>query len=465
MPQTIANKQVFSLSEVAQSIKLTLQKRYTSRFWLKVEMNKLNHYPRSGHCYPDLVQKQHGRLLAQMRSTLWSIDYQRINRHFLQLVKQPLADGMLLLMEVSIQFEANHGLSLMIHDIDPSFTLGDLEREKQETIIKLQEQGVFDQNKMLEIPLLPKRIAVISVSTSKGFADFEKIVQARMRGFKLQYHLFPSLLQGPQAAEQIKKQLNTIRLLKKHFDVVAIIRGGGGEVGLASFNDYSLAYSIATFPLPIITGIGHATNQTVSEMVAHTNAITPSELADLILDRFEVFRDKLNDATLKLRQVVRKTRDESKLLEYFSARLIRQSSLSMERNKQHFQELLQDIKKQTINRCKQEINYLKEFNNVICKLGRQKTDSEQNQLTELKLNLTTALGDLISKNNTQLDFNAKTVALLDPVNVLRRGYSITYCEGKLITSIQSVETGSQIKTIVKDGELTSTINKKQEKHE
>jgi exodeoxyribonuclease VII large subunit len=368
-------------------------------------------------------------------------------------------------MEVSIQFEANHGLSLMIHDIDPSFTLGDLEREKQETIIKLQEQGVFDQNKMLEIPLLPKRIAVISVSTSKGFADFEKIVQARLRGFKLQYHLFPSLLQGPQAAEQIKKQLKTIGQLKNHFDLVAIIRGGGGEVGLASFNDYSLAYSIATFPLPVITGIGHATNQTVSEMVAHTNAITPSELADLIMDQFEVFRDNLNDATRKLRQVIRKTRDESKLLEYFSARLIRQSNLSMERNKQHFQELLQDIKKQTINRCKQEINYLKEINNTICKLGRQITDSEQNQLTELRLNLTTALGDFISKNNTQLDLNAKTVALLDPVNVLRRGYSITYFEGKLITSIQSVETGSQIKTIVKDGELISTINKKQEKHE
>lgn len=465
MPQTIANRQVFSLSEVAQSIKLTLQKRYTSRFWLKAEMNKLNHYPRSGHCYPDLVQKQDGRMLAQMRSTFWSADYQRINKLFLQVVKQPLGDGLLLLMQVSIQFEANYGLSLLIHDIDPSFTLGDLEREKQETILKLQQQGVFAQNKQLEIPLLPKRIAIISVSTSKGFADFEKIMQARMKGFSLQYHLFPSLLQGPQAVEQIKQRLNSISKLKNHFDVVAIIRGGGGEVGLASFNDYSLAYSIATFPLPVITGIGHATNQTVSEMVAHTNAITPSELADMLLDRFEMFRDSLNDYTLKLKQVQRKTRDENKHLEYFAERLKTQSLKVIQRNKQQFQELWQAINKQTMNRCRLEDKALNDINTSIRQQGRRRLSKEDERLLVLQQQLKLSISGFLLHNKTQLDFNAKTVSLLDPANVLRRGYSITYSEGKLVSSIKNVKTGASLKTILQDGELISTINEKSEHHE
>jgi exodeoxyribonuclease VII large subunit len=395
-----------------------------------------------------------------MRSTLWSADYQRINRHFLQVVKQPLGDGILLLMEVSIQFEANYGLSLMIHDIDPSFTLGDLEREKQETIQKLQQHGVFTQNKKLEIPLLPKRIAVISVSTSKGFADFEKIIQARMKGFTLQYHLFPSLLQGPQAVEQIKQQLNTISNLKKHFDVVAIIRGGGGEVGLASFNDYSLAYSIATFPMPVITGIGHATNQTVSEMVAHTNAITPSELADLLLNRFEVFRDSLNDYTFRLRQVLRKTRDENKHLKYFVERLSTQSVKFLQGTKQQFQELWQAINRQTMNRCKLENKALNDINALIYFQSRKRISKEHEQLFGLQRNLTADVAGFFLNNKTQLDFNAKTVSLLDPVNVLRRGYSITYSEGKLVTSIKKVKPGASIKTILQDGELISTINEK-----
>ncbi|MDY0086693.1 MAG: exodeoxyribonuclease VII large subunit, partial [Bacteroidales bacterium] len=280
-----------------------------------------------------------------------------------------------------------------------------------------------------------------------------------------QYHLFPSLLQGPQAVEQIKQRLNSISKLKNHFDVVAIIRGGGGEVGLASFNDYSLAHSIATFPLPVITGIGHATNQTVSEMVAHTNAITPSELADLLLDRFEVFRDSLYDATRKLRQVQRKTRDENKHLEYFTERLNTQSLKVLQRNKQQFQELWQAINKQTMNRCKLEENALNVINASIRQQGRRRLSTEDERLLYLLPQLKMKVSGFLLHNKTQLDFNAKTVSLLDPVNVLRRGYSITYSEGKLVSSIKNVKTGASLKTILQDGELISIINEKTEHHE
>ncbi|MBU2466518.1 MAG: exodeoxyribonuclease VII large subunit, partial [Bacteroidetes bacterium] len=305
MPTTVNNKQVFSLLEVTDSIRKTINQRYNSRYWVKAEMNKLNHYPRSGHCYPDLLQKEAGKIVAQIRGTLWKDTFAQINQAFLQVMQESLRDGIGILMLVSIKFDPNYGLTLQIHDIDPTFTLGDLEREKQETISKLKAEGIFDQNKNTSIPLLPKRLAIISVSTSKGYADFLKITEARMNGFALEHYLFPSLLQGEQAVSQMLKRLEEIRKVVSHFDLVAIIRGGGGEVGLSSFNHYTLAKTIATFPIPVITGIGHATNQTVCEMVAHTNAVTPSDLADIIMDRFEAFRDKLTENSRKIGYTLR----------------------------------------------------------------------------------------------------------------------------------------------------------------
>lgn len=334
MPTTVNDKQVFSLLEVLNSIRQTLSNRYGSRYWVKAEMNKLNFYPRSGHCYPDLLQKENGRIVAQVRGTLWSDAYQQANREFLRLLKQPLSDGINLLMLVSIKFDPNYGLTLQIHAIDPTFTLGDLEREKQETIAKLKAEGVFELNKRKSLAMLPKRLAIISVSTSKGYADFVKITESRMQGFRLQYQLFPSLLQGEQAVDQMLNRLSEIKKLEGRFDLVAIIRGGGGEVGLASFNHYELAKAIATFPIPVITGIGHATNLTVSEMVAHTNAITPSELADMIMSRFEKFRDKLAENIQKIGYTLRLVKEQQHFIKQISQKLPKATLKQIGNNRQ-----------------------------------------------------------------------------------------------------------------------------------
>src|SRR5690606_5794462 len=154
-------------------------------------------------------------------------------------------------------------------------TLGDLEKEKQETIQKLRDEGAYAKNKSLTMALLPKRIAVISVETSKGYADFMKVLETNEWDYRFYHVLFPSLLQGEKAVGSIRGQLKKIKKLKGHFDVVAIIRGGGGDVGLSCYNHYELAKDIAKFPLPVITGIGHATNETVAEMIAYSDAITP----------------------------------------------------------------------------------------------------------------------------------------------------------------------------------------------
>ena len=177
MADLFNNKPVFTLLQVTTSIQKTLAERYTSTFWVKAEMNKLNHYSHSGHSYPELLEKKEGKVLAQMKANLWATDYHRVNKKFLDVLKEPLKDGIKILFEASISFDPVYGLALRIHDIDPSYTLGDLEKEKALTLQRLVSEQLINRNKLLQLPLLPKRIAIISVDTSKGYADFIKVLQ------------------------------------------------------------------------------------------------------------------------------------------------------------------------------------------------------------------------------------------------------------------------------------------------
>src|SRR5690606_26888894 len=181
------------------------------------------------------------------------------------------------------------GISLRIIDIDPNFSLGLLVREKQQSIERLRKEQIFDANRRIPFPLLPKRIAIISVETSKGLADFLNILDHNDWHYRFEYSLFPALLQGEKAIGSIIGQLHKIAESGSQFDAVALIRGGGGDVGLSCYNHYALASEIARFPIPVLTGIGHATNETVSELVAYKNAITPTGLAEFLIQHFHNF--------------------------------------------------------------------------------------------------------------------------------------------------------------------------------
>jgi len=163
MEELFRNKQVYTLLEIGKSIQHTLSEAYPITFWVKTEINKLNYYPHSGHCYPELVEKKDGKVIAQMRSIMWRADFDRVNATFIHTLKEPLKDGIKVMMLCTVAFDPSYGLSLKIHDIDPSYSLGDLEQEKNATIKSLQQLGIFDSNKHLELPLLPKRLAIVSV--------------------------------------------------------------------------------------------------------------------------------------------------------------------------------------------------------------------------------------------------------------------------------------------------------------
>ncbi|HZB14675.1 MAG TPA: exodeoxyribonuclease VII large subunit [Chryseolinea sp.] len=458
MPETINERKVFSLIEVTTSIQKTISERYKSVFWVKAEMNKLNYYSHSGHCYPELVEKTDGKVIAQMKANLWKTDFDRINHNFLRVLKEPLKDGINMLFCASVIFDPSHGLSLRILDIDPSFSLGELEREKQDTLERLRKEGLFNLNKVLKLPVLPQRIAIISVETSKGYSDFLNVIENNPWGYKFFRLLFPSLLQGEKSVPSIINQLKRIKKIQKHFDVVAIIRGGGGDVGLSSYNNYALAKEIALFPIPVLTGIGHSTNETVAEMVSHRNAITPTELADFLIQRFHDFsmplrrneeiivdraRRLLNDEKLRFKNFMKYFRSvtNGKLLRSrieikgLSDSVLRQSKFLIKRNGQLLNSSVSDIKKTAIV-------FLEEGNTQL-QNTIEKTHSVPANYLKTKMDEVQRL--------------EKNVQILDPINILKRGFSITLSNGKALKSHTDVKPGDTITSVLANGRLESNV--------
>jgi exodeoxyribonuclease VII large subunit len=438
MAETINDKKVFSLLEVTQSIQKTIAERYTKSFWVKAEMNKLNFYSHSGHCYPELVEKNDGRTIAQMKATLWKSDYLVINEKFLKTLQEPLKDGIKILFCATIQFDPAHGLSLRIVDIDPVFSLGELEREKQETLARLRKEGIYDQNKKLVLPLLPQRIAIISVETSKGYADYLKVLEQNAWGYKFFNFLFPALLQGDRSVASIIYQLNRIRKVIHHFDIVVIVRGGGGDVGLSSYNRYDLAREIATFPIPVFTGIGHSTNETVAEMISHRNAITPTELADFLLQRFHDFSVPLHHAEERLAELTLRILDEERLKFYNVVRHFR--SATAFRIQQHHHDVA-NLSVQITHQSKFLIS------------------NQAHRLKALQQDLVKRAASGLAERNLEVSNLEKQISMLDPINVLRRGYSITLLNGRSVQDIKQVVTGDIFTTIVANGKIESEVRK------
>ncbi|WP_270088918.1 exodeoxyribonuclease VII large subunit [Sphingobacterium sp. SYP-B4668] len=422
MPELIDNKHIFSLLEVTRSIQKTIADRYKSLYWIKAEMNKLNHYSHSGHCYPELVEKKDGKIVAEIRSILWKADYNRINTNFLKTVQEPLREGITMLFQAAISFDPMYGLSLKIVDIDPTFTLGELEKEKLESIRKLKDEGIYDANKARPFPLVPKRLAIISVETSKGLSDFYNIINHNPWGYRFECTLYPALLQGDKSIPSIIRQLGIIAEHIEEYDVVAIIRGGGGEVGLSSYNNYLLAKAVSLFPKPILTGIGHSTNMTVTEMVAYKSAITPSELADFLIQKFHNFAIPLDKAIGSIQN------RSTQLFEQHRQKLSKHAS-EIKWNAQH-----------AIQKAKNDVN-------------------------GLERSLLITVQQSFKEQQNSLDHTARVLRLADPFQLLKRGFSITKVNGKLVTSISDIQSGDTIQTMLDQGMIESTVvDIKQQQH-
>jgi exodeoxyribonuclease VII large subunit len=502
LAEIINNEKVFSLLEVTNSIEKTLNNRYKHSFWVKADMIKLNHYLHSGHAYPDLVEKKDGKVVAQIRSTFWSSRFQETNFKFLQITKEPLKDGISIMFRAEVKFNPLHGLSLNILEIDPSFTLGELEREKQETLKRLEEENIIHKNQNLKLPLLPQRIAIISVETSKGFADFIDVIDNNSWNYCFFHMLFPSLLQGDNAVESIINQLNNINKVKHHFDVVAIIRGGGGDVGLSCYNNYKLSREVALFPLPVLSGIGHSTNQTVVEMISHKNSITPTKLAELLIQEFHNFSVPLRENERKIIDysaslLKDKNKELHESVKYFqwvtqsnllknqstisdlSNKLIRLSEIRLteenkqlsnvrnkfkllaisllQSNKETFQNTLSVLDKSTRKITQKAYLSIGQLLTSIKMMPFNIIKNKNEHLENKKQILSKSLNRFMENEKTKLVDKKNIVNLLDPKNVLERGYSITYVNGKAIHQSSEINKGDTIETQLFNGKLQSIV--------
>ena len=444
MPEKRDDITIFSLAEVARSIQKTVSERYKQAYWIKAEMNKLNHYSHSGHCYPELVEKGNGKVITEMRGILWKSDYERINETFIKVTGDGLTQGINILFLANIQYDPIYGLSLRILEIDPSYSLGILELEKQNSITKLKKEGLYHANKKVPFPLLPKRLAVISVETSKGYADFLKIIQTNPHKYLLEHTLFPALLQGHRAVTSIIGQLSTIKNQLNEFDVVLIIRGGGGEVGLTSYNHYELAAAVASFPIPVLTGIGHATNETVTEMVAYKQAITPSELADFLLQKFHTFALQVQNS--------------HQLIKAFAPTLIDEQQVQLRSIAQQ----IQDQVKQLILMQHHQLTQIQwSFRH---QLGKR-MDQARHTLFSSNLRIQLGTKTFFNQRQQQLFHQERLLNLVDPKSVLKRGYSLTYYKGKVLTNSKQINVGDPIETHLFEGIVQSTIDTKTKNNE
>ena len=408
-------EQALSLYELNGLVKRTIRDRMSETYWVQAELSDVrSNY--SGHCYLEFIQKDASgnNLIAKARGTIWSNIYKMLKPYFEQETGQAFASGIKVLVRVSVDFHELYGYSLTVLDIDPTYTVGDMERKRREILRQLEEEGVIDLNKELEMPVLPQRIAVISSATAAGYGDSCNQLSNNPRGYGFYTELFPAIMQGERVEESIIAALDAIYARLEAFDVVVIIRGGGATSDLSGFDTYELAANCAQFPLPIITGIGHERDDTVIDLIAHTRVKTPTAAAAFLVACMDQVADRLDNLSFRLQQGVR-------------------NRLLWEHRR--IEGLKQRIPSAVYKRISDAKYGLLAANRDLQMATRQFLSMKKHRLELLQQRLNDAL----------------------PKKQLARGYSITLKNGKAVKDASALKEGDTLVTLLYKGKVESVI--------
>ena len=408
-------QQALSLHELNGLVKRSIRSCLPDTYWVQAELSDVrSNY--SGHCYLEFIQKDAGgnNLIAKARGTIWSNIYKMLKPYFEQETGQAFTSGIKVLVQVSVEFHELYGYSLTVLDIDPTYTVGDMERKRREILRQLEEEGVIDLNKELEMPMLPQRIAVISSATAAGYGDFCNQLANNPRGYGFRTEIFPAIMQGERVEESILSALDAINNRLEEFDVVVIIRGGGATSDLSGFDTYLLAASCAQFPLPIITGIGHERDDTVIDKVAHTRVKTPTAAAEFLIAKIDKCADVLDEMSFRLMQGVR-------------------NRLLWEHRR--IENLAQRIPSTVYKRIADAKYDLLSAQRDLQMASRQFLSAKKHRLELLQQRLNDAL----------------------PEKQLARGYSITLKDGKALKDASLLKEGEKVTTLLYQGLFESVI--------
>ncbi|MCX6181497.1 MAG: exodeoxyribonuclease VII large subunit [Bacteroidetes bacterium] len=452
------NNNFLSLHQLSMHIKDAIEGNFMGQIWVVAEIAAMNVNQGSGHCYLELVEKNEKSVLAKMRANIWSFKLQNILNKFFQVTGSPLQQGMKTLLLVEVQYHAVYGISLNILGVDPSYSLGELARKKREIVDRFEQEGLMDKNKLLEFPLVPQRIALISSETAAGYEDFVNQLSNNSYGYYLDLKIFPAVMQGDKTVGSILSALEKISAKAQMFDTVVIARGGGSTVELSAFDSYELGKAIALFPLPVLTGIGHERDESVADMVAHKKLKTPTAVAEFLISCFVIFEEMLIDAKFRVKELL-----QEKLL--FENTRIKDASNIISRKSMSF---VNDRKLElvSLSRDLQEgsAKYLEKKKRVLTDRQQSITVETSRLLKESEYQLKAIKQEVISRSSVFLQQKqnkilliGEKVKLLDPANVIARGYTLTFSNGKVVKSIADVKVGDELTTQFKDGKTQSKI--------
>lgn len=432
------DEQALSLVELNQRIQATLEQAFPETYWVRAEMSDVRENSASGHCYLEFVEKDphSGQLLAKVRGAIWAKTFRLLKPYFEMETGQRFVSGLKVLVRVTVDFHELYGLSLTVVDIDPTYTLGDMARKRLEIIRQLQEEGVFGLNKELPLPALPRRIALISSPTAAGYEDFMNQLTRNRAGYPFYVKLFPALMQGERTEESVIAALDQIYAHQELFDVVALLRGGGATSDLNSFDSYLLAANCAQFPLPILTGIGHERDDTVVDLVAHTRLKTPTAVAEFLIARMD---------------------QAAQTLEELQQAVIQSASVRLLQEKQRLQSYATRFPVLVGQRIERNRTLLHQLGAKLPAMAQGFVERKRAVVDRLAMQLRNSTTVHLAEKQRFIQLQEQFVRMASPVYILRRGYSLTLREGKIIKRAEELRVGEELTTRFMDGEVKSII--------
>ena len=447
-------KNSLTLYELNALVRETLALEMPDEYWVEAELSEAREV--RGHCYMELIQKdEHSNTpVAKASAKCWASTWQLVKPHFMRVTGQEIHAGMKVLLKVYAQFHESYGFSWIVTDIDPTYTMGDMARKRMEIIRQLKEEGVFELQKELQLPMFCQHIAVISSANAAGYGDFVNQLENNEYGFHFQTQLFPAVMQGEGVEQSVIGALNkifeslefatanddssffTLHSSLNKFDCVVIIRGGGATSDLSGFDTLALAEHVANFPLPIITGIGHERDESVLDMVSHTRVKTPTAAAAFLIGHLKAVLDAIEDAEQRISSIVRQQMDMEKIrLLHLSQQIPTLFSLVRSRQEASIDRLQGNLRLSVTRRLQEE---------------RHRLDIHSH-------NLMPVIERRLLRERHQLDMLNEKLEALNPELLLRRGYSITLSGGKVVKDASILKSGDELETRLSKGTVRSVV--------
>ncbi len=445
------------LSELTAQVKEHLQAHFLQPVMVTAEISEMQES--RGNAYWELIEKnEDGEILAKCRAVVWSHTYRMLKPYFETSTGQHLRSGLQVLISVQPGFHEVYGFSLNVKDIEPAYTLGEIEQSRQLLIARLKEEGIFDMNKETILPEIPQRIAVISSSTAAGYGDFTNQLKNNPYGFRFDTVLFKSAMQGEDTEREVVAALEAIYRSDINFDLVVIIRGGGSKSDLSWFDSYEIAAHIAQFPLPVFTGIGHERDRSVADLVAHTSLKTPTAVAEFLINRLLHFDGYLEDLKNELFRLTKNYVEKEEMrLAGVEKLLLPLTEQSLLREKHKIERPLLQLKHILSEKVHKHSLALSVYEEQLKLMPKKILDAKNQELINYLQKLEDELKYYLQNKNRILQTYTKAVELQNPALLLKKGYSLTLCEGRLIKSPEDLQKGDRLLTLLHGGKLYSSF--------